>query len=177
MTMTGQSQIDENILRSYQQRTILDVHSLHWANADHSVLNAMVLFEELSSLGSIPFSTGPESDTLHGREIWDKAVAGDLGLIAEYVPLTKEQLREQMPNLEKWRFDTILDLEPGLREKIYEAIDKWPEPKRTIGKNKIRSITSFRRADTLFDEIGSDTLIGKSPDDIDIMWQEASALT
>ncbi|EFM61770.1 Hypothetical protein BROD_2238 [Brucella sp. NF 2653] len=89
---------------------------------------------------------------------------------------TPEQQRAMLPDLEKWRVDTIIDLEPGLRDKIDAAIDKWPEPKRTIAKNKLKSVTNFRRTDPLFDDIGADPDVGKSPEDIDTMWLAGASL-
>jgi hypothetical protein len=89
---------------------------------------------------------------------------------------TPEEIRAAMPPLAKWRVDTVIDLEPGLRDKINAAIEAMPEPNRTISKNKLASVTEFIRTDPLFELIGGDPSIGKSPEDIDAMWQAALAL-
>lgn len=98
------------------------------------------------------------------------------GAIIEAPPPTMEELRTKMPRLPKWRIDTIIDLEPGLRDKINAAIEVMPEPNRTISKNKLASVVEFSRTDSLFELIGSDLSIGKSPEDIDAMWEAAAAL-
>lgn len=164
-------------MSDYRNRTVLSVSKLQWRDADHTALDCEVLFEELEQIGPIPFATNANADTDHGREIWEKATNGDYGDIQPFVPPTPEELRQEMPPLEKWRVDTIIDLEPGLREKINNAIEQMAEPNRTISKNKLSSVVEFYRTDPLFDLIGSDPSIGKSPDDIDDMWQAALALS
>ncbi|MGN6451307.1 MAG: hypothetical protein ACTHLK_22485 [Brucella intermedia] len=44
----------------------------------------------------------------------------------------------------------------ALRDNINAAIANWPDPKRTIAKNKLASVTVFDRLDALFDELGSE---------------------
>ena len=86
--MTEETQIPEipqDVLIDYQNRTVVSVENLQWADAAHTLLNADVLFEQLSSMGHVPFTTTDNADTKHGQEIWDKANAGDYGVIAEYV--------------------------------------------------------------------------------------------
>ncbi|OAE43913.1 hypothetical protein [Brucella intermedia] len=89
---------------------------------------------------------------------------------------TPEEKRAMMPKLEKWRVDTVIDLETGLRDKINAAIATWPDPKRTIAKNKLASVSVFDRLDPLFDELGAEPEVGKTPDDIDNMWTAGAAL-
>lgn len=47
------------------------------------------------------------------------------------------------------------------------------DPQRTISRNKLSDVQMFSRTDPLFDLIGSDPTIGKSPEDIDAMWEAA----
>lgn len=172
----GANDIPVDILADYKARTIVEVLNPRWMNADHTMFDADILFEELTPMGHIPFTATPNADTAHGVEIWEKGLAGDYGPVAEYVPPSIEEQRARMPNLEKWRVDTIIDLEPGLRDKINAAIDKWPEPKRTIATNKFKSVTSFSRLDGLFDDVGADPEVGKTPEDIDALWAAGAAL-
>lgn len=172
----GANEIPVNVLADYKSRTVVEVVNPRWMNAARTMFDADILFEELTQMGHIPFTATANADTAHGVEIWENGIAGDYGPIAEYVPLSVEEQRTRMPNLEKWRVDTIIDLEPGLRDKINAAIDKWPEPKRTIAKNKFKSVTSFSRLDGLFDDVGSDPEVGKTPEDIDAMWAAGAAL-
>lgn len=160
----------------YRIRTPVEVRNPRWMNADQTMLDVEVLFEELRPMGFVAFTTNPDADTDHGVEIWDKAIAGEYGPIAEFVPPTPEHVRANMPNLERWRVNTVIDLEPGLREKIDAAIDAMPEPQRTISKNKLADVQMFSRTDPLFDLIGSDPSIGKTPEDIDAMWELALSL-
>ncbi|MDL2332452.1 hypothetical protein [Brucella inopinata] len=155
---------------------IIDVTGLKWLNPDHTLLGGQVVTDKM---GIIPICIHDEYDTPEGQKLWNDAIAGRYGPIFDYTAPpepTPEERRAMMPDLEKWRVDTIIDLEPGLREKIDAAIDKWPEPKRTIGKNKFKSVTNFSRRDPLFDDVGSDKDVGKTPDDIDAMWAAGAAL-
>lgn len=115
------------------------------------------------------YTNGP-GGTIYGK-VWDGATIKDPDEAT-----TPEEIRAQMPDLERWRVNTIIDLEPGLREKIDAAIDAMPEPQRTISKNKLADVQMFSRTDPLFDLIGSDPSIGKTPEDIDAMWQAAASL-
>lgn len=168
--------VTTSTLTDYRNRTVVSVSKLRWRDQEHKALDCEVLFEELTGFGPIPFATNSDADTRHGREIWENALKGEYGKIGEFVPPTPEELRQDMPPLQKWRVDTIIDLEPGLRDKINNAIDKMPEPTRTVSKNKLSSVIEFYRTDPLFELIGSDPSIGKTPDDIDAMWQAALAL-
>ncbi|HHV66615.1 MAG TPA: hypothetical protein GXX48_03065 [Ochrobactrum intermedium] len=155
---------------------ILSVTNLNWVDAEQTKFDAVVEFEEL---GIVPYTASPDSTSDYGQEIWANGIAGEYGDIADYEepqPLTPEELRKMMPKLEKWRVDTVIDLETGLRDKINAAIAKWPDPKRTIAKNKLASVTVFDRLDPLFDELGAEPEVGKTPDDIDAMWAAGAAL-
>ncbi|MEE9923966.1 MAG: hypothetical protein PBV01_11455 [Brucella anthropi] len=90
--------------------------------------------------------------------------------------MTPEEKRAVMPDLERWRVNTVIDLEPGLREKINAAIEALPEPQRTISRNKLADVQTFKRIDPLFDMLGSTPDIGKTPEDIDAMWETALKL-
>lgn len=172
----GADQVPAHVLVDFKSRTVVEVRNPRWVNANHTMFDADILFQELSPMGHVPFTATAEADTNHGAEIWSNALAGNYGDIAEYAPPTIEEQRARMPNLEKWRVDTIIDLEPGLREKINAAIDTWPEPKRTISMNKFKSVTSFSRLDPLFDDVGVDPTVGKTPTDIDSMWSAGASL-
>ncbi len=94
-------------------------------------------------------------------------------------PLTPEEQRALMPPLEKWRFDTIIDSRPGLRDKIETAIDRNISDllQRATVRNKFRSVTQFSRLDPMFPFLASDPDINISELEIDEMWWQGLALT
>lgn len=92
-------------------------------------------------------------------------------------PPTPEEIRANMPPLARWRFNTMIDRETGLRDKINAAIEELPEQQRTIARNKLADVVDFIRIDTLFDLLGAHPDIGKTPEDIDTMWWGGLALT
>lgn len=57
-----------------------------WANAEHTVINCDVNFDDLSE-EFVPFTANP-LDTANpaSKEIFDACVAGEYGPVAEYVP-------------------------------------------------------------------------------------------
>lgn len=61
---------------------IKNVKTPQWANADHTLLDVTL---ETDVFGEIPFSASPDDVEAHGREIFEDAVAGKFGTIAEYV--------------------------------------------------------------------------------------------
>lgn len=81
---------------NYHTRTVVSVASPRWDNHEHTVLTADVLFEELRGMGPLPFTTFANADTDHGVEVWEKAIAGEYGPIAEYVE--PEPLPEPVPH-------------------------------------------------------------------------------
>ena len=95
------------------------------------------------------------------------------------IPLTPKEQRALMPPLEKWRFDTIIDSRPGLRDKIETAIDRNISDllQRATVRNKFRSVTQFSRLDPMFPFLASDPDINISDLEIDEMWRQGLALT
>ena len=81
-----------------------------------------------------------------------------------------------MPPMARWRLNTIIDREAGLRDKINAAIAELPEPQQSIARNKLADVVEFIRTDTLFDLLAAHPTISKSPDDIDVMWAAGLAL-
>lgn len=59
-----------------------DAHSLVWANAQHDAVNMVVNFVDL---GELPFLASPLDCEDHGRILFNEAVEGTFGAIAEYV--------------------------------------------------------------------------------------------
>lgn len=63
-----------------------NVTNPQWADAEHTVINCEVLFDEFAP-EYLPFTANPD-DTSNpsSKEIYDQCVAGDWGPVAEYVP-------------------------------------------------------------------------------------------
>ena len=53
-----------------------------WVNETHTLIDLLV---EHPKFGSIPFSAGPSDQEEHGRLLFERAIAGEFGPIAEYV--------------------------------------------------------------------------------------------
>ena len=58
------------------------VTNCRWANAAHTAIDCQATF---AHLGTVPFTANSRDCEAHGVEIYNRAVAGDFGAIAEYV--------------------------------------------------------------------------------------------
>lgn len=57
-----------------------------WADAEHSAINCIVDFTA-DGVGTVPFTANPlDTSNPSSKQIFDECVAGDYGMIAEYVP-------------------------------------------------------------------------------------------
>ena len=62
------------------------VRNCKWATEDHSSIECEVNFDGITSEEWSPFGANPNDYYEHGREIFAKAVAGEFGEVAEYMP-------------------------------------------------------------------------------------------
>lgn len=78
-------------------RTARTVTAPRWANAEHTRVNMMVMFEELAErYGPVPFTACPNDTEAHGRALYERALAGEFGEIAEYEPPAVEVVARQV---------------------------------------------------------------------------------
>ena len=59
-----------------------EVKNLSWVNQAHTTLVCDVTFE---GLGTVPFAPNANDCAAHSVEIWNRAIAGDFGPIADWV--------------------------------------------------------------------------------------------
>jgi hypothetical protein len=71
------------------------VTNLRWANKEHTVLDCDVTFTEL---GTLPYSPSPTDSMAHSREIYARCMAGDFGVIADYILQPDEYTAEVIQN-------------------------------------------------------------------------------
>lgn len=64
--------------------TYSNPHSPVWGSAAHTIVNLMVTFDWLGE--EVGFTASPYDVEEYGRELHARAIAGDFGEIAEYVP-------------------------------------------------------------------------------------------
>ena len=63
---------------------IENVSSLQWANAEHTAIDCVVTFGHIGE--PLPFTANPADVEQYGRQLYAKAIAGEFGPIASYVP-------------------------------------------------------------------------------------------
>lgn len=60
----------------------LVVSDLKWVDAGHTRVDMKVYFQ---GVGLVPFTASPTDPSAHGRELYQRAVAGDFGPVAPHV--------------------------------------------------------------------------------------------
>ena len=76
-----------------------------WANAEHSSIECEVMFDDITSEEWTPFGANPNDHYEHGREIFAKAIAGEFGVVAEYMAPVIEMPKKRL-------FDPTIDVTP-----------------------------------------------------------------
>lgn len=61
------------------------VKNCKWTNENHSSIECEVNFTDINLEEWTPFAANPLDHYEHGREIFAKAVAGEFGVVEEYV--------------------------------------------------------------------------------------------
>lgn len=76
---------------------IISVNSPIWGNSEH---NSITLTVEFEGIGAVPFSATSDDVESYGRDLYTRAVAGEFGPVAEFVPITvtKDQLIAELTN-------------------------------------------------------------------------------
>jgi hypothetical protein len=68
-----------------------------WVNAEHTMIDLMIKWDGIND--ELPFTASPTDCEAHGRAIFEAAVAGQFGVVAEYVappePVQPEPKQEQ----------------------------------------------------------------------------------
>ena len=71
-----------------------------WANAEHTMIDLLIKWDGINE--EYPFSASPTDVEAHGRSIFEAAVAGQFGEVAEYVaPPEPTPEPEQTPKIEE----------------------------------------------------------------------------
>jgi len=67
-------------------RTLVAASHPKFFAPDSSAIELVAEFAELKSLGPIPFVADRDDGAMHGRAIYERALAGEFGEVAAYVP-------------------------------------------------------------------------------------------
>lgn len=83
--------------------TIESARAPRWSDEAHTTIELYVTFEEYkATIGELPFTAHAADDVAHGRELFERAVAGEFGTIAPYVaPVLSEALLREIWKVER----------------------------------------------------------------------------
>ncbi len=73
----------------------MDAKNPQWVNAENTMIDLIVTHPVF---GEIPFTASPDDVEEHGRELFAKAVAGEFGPVADYVPPVQNETPEPQGN-------------------------------------------------------------------------------
>jgi hypothetical protein len=66
-------------------RNLVSASNPVYANEENTTISLTCVFKELQHLGPIPFAASASDVEAHGRDIFERAVAGEFGPISAYV--------------------------------------------------------------------------------------------
>lgn len=138
-----------------------------WLDAAHTAFDVEVAFEGTFE----PYTVLPNNPEPLSSQLWAAGIAGDLGVIAEYVappppplaPLTRRQLRLGL-------------LSNGITTADVEAaIAAIPDPMdRAVAEIEWADASTYERDHHLIEQVGS--ALGLTHEQIDTMWEAALGL-
>lgn len=100
--------------------TIIEVKNPVWANPGHTQIDLLITDTEY---GDIPFTASPHDPESHGVVLFNAAVAGEFGTIAEYVPPIEVK---HIPTQVTMRQARLALLYAGLLTPVNAAIASMP---------------------------------------------------
>jgi len=66
-----------------------------WANAEHTMIDLTIKWDGINE--EYPFTASPSDVEAHGRAIFEAAVAGQFGEVAEYVAPSEPETNPEEP--------------------------------------------------------------------------------
>jgi hypothetical protein len=68
-----------------------------WANAEHTMIDLAIKWDGINE--EYPFTASPTDVEAHGRAIFEAAVAGQFGEVAEYIAPVQPETEEEPDNV------------------------------------------------------------------------------
>jgi hypothetical protein len=103
-----------------------------WKNSENTLINLEVTFEEFGE-EILPFTAHPNDVEEHGKDIYTRAINGEFGAIADYVPPTTEQLWDRVRD----RRDALL-----AKSDVLVLPDRWA----TYTEERQTALSAYRQA-------------------------------
>ena len=104
---------------------LITAHSPVWANIEHTCIDLKVSFAELPDI-DLPFTANPHDSEIHGRDIFNRAIAGEFGPIMEYTPPPPPTQEQQAENVRIERNKLLMKTDWTQGADIPQNIkDKW----------------------------------------------------
>lgn len=102
---------------------IISASAPAWSDAAHSAIDLLVTLE---GVGEVPFTAAPNDPEPHGRTLFARAVAGDFGAVAPYVPPALEPVSG--PWMISRAQGKIALIQAGLWQSVLDFVTAIPSP-------------------------------------------------
>lgn len=123
---------------------------------------------------TVPFHAMAADTMAYGKDIYERAVAGEFGPIAPFVPPSAEEVRRYMPPLSRLQFFLVAMRLNISKDEIRIAISKIADPHtKLVAEIEFDEAGSFNRLNSTFLMITEDR--GILPETIDAAWIAAAA--
>ena len=64
---------------------LIDARNPRWANAEQNLITVDAKWQHLESEGYLEFGASPDDPEEHGRDLYQRCVDGEFGIVAPYV--------------------------------------------------------------------------------------------
>jgi hypothetical protein len=105
-----------------------------WKDSKHTILDLIVKFEEYKE--ELPFTASLKDPEKHGRDLFSRAISGEFGSIAEYVPPSINTIANEVKFLRNNKLqievDPIVSNPLRWEEMTEEQKTKWKNYRRAL---------------------------------------------
>lgn len=144
------------------------VTSPKWANAGMTLLDCSVNFD---NHGTLPFSASADDVEVHGREIFNRAIAGDFGPIAAYTAPPPPPPPSKVSRAQARKALVLA----GLYDSVQPAIDAIADPiQRKLVQIDWDDSLSFERNNVTLQTLA--TTLGLTSTQLDELFIQAAGL-
>lgn len=140
-------------------------------NVKYNQLGTIDCEIEHPSHGWIPFTASPDDVETLGKEIYNKAISGEYGEIAEYVAPPVQVL---IPSFVTMRQARLALLQQGLLSQVQTAIDSLPSPQKEAAQIEWDYSSEVHRDKPFVQLLGA--ALGLSNEELDDLFVLASTL-
>jgi hypothetical protein len=140
-----------------------------WANAEQTLIDLTIKWDAIDE--ELPFTASPTDREAHGRAIFDAALAGNFGPIAEYVPPPPPEpvIPQQVTRAQ----GKVVLIQMGLWQSVLDFVAAIPDPtQKAIAEVALNDTQYWQRSSPFLNEAA--TALGITQEQMDDLFIAAS---